>query len=140
MTIDEIIEEFKFLDDWQEKYKFIIDLGKKINPLDELEKTDSNKVNGCTSQVWLINDTGASPTMIFRGDSDSHIVRGLVYILLSMYSGKTPEEILSINIESIFNQLELKGHLSPNRSNGFFSMVNYIKYLAESNLTVNKQK
>lgn len=131
MKIEEIIEEFEFLDDWQERYKFIIDLGKELPDLSDNEKVDLNKVNGCTSQVWLIDDSKPEELSL-RGDSDSHIVKGLVFILLSIYNGKSFKEALAIDVEAIFNKLDLKGHLSPNRSNGFFAMVSYIKSIAEN--------
>lgn len=136
MTIEELIEDFEYLDDWEERYQEIIDLGKQIPPLPETYKTEAYKVRGCVSQVWLVpkvSDT-SPPVISFDADSDAHIVRGLVAILLMVYSGKTPQEILDADIQSIFDKLDLTSHLSPSRSNGFQAMVKKIRSIAEGAL------
>jgi cysteine desulfuration protein SufE len=128
---DEIIEEFSLFEDWEDKYSYIIDLGKKLSPLDDKHKTDRNMVVGCSSQVWLISHKENYNKYFFLADSDSYIVKGLIAILLRIFSGKTAEEIQNINIEDFFLSLGLKQHLSTNRSNGFFAMVNKIKKLTQ---------
>jgi cysteine desulfuration protein SufE len=132
MSLERIYETFELLDDWEERYRVIIDLGNKLPPMADSEKSDENKITGCLSQVWMIakkTDTDP-PTYEIIADSDAHIVKGLIGLLLTVYSGKTKEEIQSINIEEIFTKLGLEKHLSPNRRNGFFSMVEKIKALA----------
>jgi cysteine desulfuration protein SufE len=126
-----IIEEFSLFEDWEDKYSYIIDLGKKLFPLDEKHKTDYNMVVGCSSQVWLIAHKDKANKYFFLADSDAYIVKGLIAILLRVFSGKTAEEIQKINIEDFFLSLGLKKHLSPNRSNGLFAMVNKIKQLTQ---------
>jgi cysteine desulfuration protein SufE len=128
---EKIIEEFSLFEDWEDKYSYIIDLGKKLSPLDDKHKTDHNMVVGCSSQVWLISHKDNDDKYYFLADSDAYIVKGLIAILLRIFSGKTAEEIQNINIEDFFLSLGLKQHLSPNRSNGFFSMVNKIKKLTQ---------
>ena len=125
--MQEIVEEFSLFDDWEDKYAYIIDLGKKLEPLEEKHKTDDNKVIGCVSQVWLTCCREESDQYFFRADSDAYIVKGLISMLLRLYSGKTAKEINNIDIELFFTLLGLKQHLSPNRSNGFFAMVKKIK-------------
>lgn len=132
MNIGEIIEEFKYLDSWEDKYAFIIELGKDLPGLAENEKIDLYKIKGCASQVWLICEVKEGK-LFCRGDSDSIIVKGLIGVLLSAYNYKKLDEIDNIDIENMFDTLGLKGHLSPNRSNGFFSMVNYIKSFSKQN-------
>lgn len=134
MTIEQLIKDFEYLDDWEERYQEIIDLGKHLPELPEVYKTEVYKVRGCASQVWLVptvTDT-KPPVIAFRADSDAHIVRGLVAILLMIYSEKTAQEILAVDIESIFGRLELASHLSQSRSNGFQSMVKKIRAIAEN--------
>lgn len=128
---DKIIEEFSLFEDWEDKYSYIIDLGKKLSPLDDKHKIDHNMVVGCSSQVWLISHKDNDNKYYFLADSDAYIVKGLIAILLRIFSGKTAEEIQNINIEDFFLSLGLKQHLSPNRSNGFFAMVNKIKKLTQ---------
>lgn len=133
MSLDRIYETFELLDDWEERYRVIIDLGKKLPELPAEYKTDQNKVKGCMSQVWMVakrHDDVDPPTFEIIADSDAHIVKGLIGILLLAYSGKTREEIQSTDIQQIFSRLGLEKHLSPNRRNGFFSMVERIKQLA----------
>lgn len=138
MTIDEIIENFSFLDDWDDRYRYVIELGRGLSPLSDAARTDANKVQGCASQVWLAThvepDGAAGPTLTFAGDSDAHIVRGLIAILFAIYSGKSARDILSTDAVSVFEQLGLREHLTPQRSNGFRSMVERIKSDAHSAL------
>ena len=133
-TIEEVLEDFDYLEDWEERYQEIIDLGRKLPPLAESYKTEAYKVKGCVSQVWLVPHVAETlpPTITFDADSDAHIVRGLVAILLMVYSGKTPRQILAADIEGIFDRLDLASHLSPSRSNGFRSMVKKIRSIAGS--------
>ncbi len=132
ITIDRIMQNFDVLTDWEDRYRYIIELGRKLPPFDEKYKIDDNLVQGCVSQVWLVTDVrGSDPPVIeFRADSDAQIVKGLVAILLSLYSGKTAREILTADIRSIFQRLDLAKHLSINRANGFASMVKRIHELA----------
>ncbi|MDP6039941.1 MAG: SufE family protein [Candidatus Latescibacteria bacterium] len=132
ITIDRILQNFDILTDWEDRYRYIIELGRKLPPLEDEYKNEDNRVQGCVSNVWLItNVNGGDPPVIeFRADSDAQIVKGLVAILLSLYSGKTAKEILTADIRGIFEKLELVKHLSPNRANGFASMVKRIHELA----------
>ncbi len=132
ITIDRIMQNFDVLTDWEDRYRYIIELGRKLPPFDEKYKVDDNLVRGCVSQVWLVTDVRDDdpPVIEFRADSDAQIVKGLVAILLSLYSGKTAREILTADIRSIFEKLELAKHLSINRANGFASMVKRIHELA----------
>lgn len=137
-SLDDILESFEFLDDWEDRYKYLIDLGKELPGLPEEEKSDANKVRGCVSQVWLVtevtrNSEGA-PVLSFRGDSDALIVQGLVAIVLALYSGRTAEDILKTDVDSLFNRLGLKEHLTPQRSNGLKSMVGRIRADADQAL------
>jgi len=130
-TIVEILDTFEFLDDWEERYKYIIDLGKKLLPLAPEEMTDTYKVRGCQSQVWLIPTVDNEGRIHLRGDSDAFIVKGLVAVMLSIFSGKTAAEIKAIDAKAILSQLGLESHLSPMRANGLFSMVERIQAIAE---------
>ena len=131
MKIDEITENFELLDEWDDRYRYLIELGRALPELPEDARTEANKVRGCTSQVWLRTDlrpNGASgPVLEFIGDSDAHIVRGLIAILLALYSGKRASEILSTDAEALFVKLGLREHLTPQRSNGCRSMVDRIQ-------------
>jgi cysteine desulfuration protein SufE len=131
MTIDEIIDNFSFLDDWDDRYRYVIELGRGLTPLPEPARTDVNKVQGCASQVWLATKVqpggGAGPVLSFVGDSDAHIVRGLIAILFAIYSGRLARDIVSTDAVAIFERLGLREHLTPQRSNGFRSMVNRIQ-------------
>ncbi|MFC4348748.1 SufE family protein [Kordiimonas lipolytica] len=131
-TIAEILDTFEFLDDWEDRYRYVIDLGRKLPPLDESEMTDDYKVRGCQSQVWLVPEVDAEGRIHLRGDSDAHIVKGLVALMLLIYSGKTAEEILATDAKGILDQLGLAAHLSPMRANGLFSMVERIRAIAEA--------
>ncbi len=127
----ELTDEFELLGDWEERYRYVIELGKDLVPLSDAERTDANKVRGCASQVWLITAPGVDGTLTFRGDSDAHIVRGLIAIVLRLYSGRTPAEILAFDAKAAFEQLGLSGALSAQRSNGLASMVGRIRRDAE---------
>lgn len=131
MTLDEIVENFSFLDEWDDRYRYLIELGRTLEPLPEAAHSDANKVLGCASQVWLETkvetDGPGEPTITFRGDSDAHIVRGLVALVLALYSGKTPSQILAADAQGLFQELGLAAHLSQQRSNGLRSMVERIK-------------
>ena len=135
--IDDIVENFALLDDWDDRYRYVIELGRGLPPLPDADRSDSNKVQGCTSQVWLattVRRGAATPVLDFRGDSDAHIVRGLVAILLAMMSGRTASEILAADPIALFEQLGLREHQTPQRSNGFRSMVNRIRADAQAAL------
>ena len=132
-TIVEILDTFEFLDDWEERYKYIIDLGKKLPALAPEEMSDTYKVRGCQSQVWLVPEIDADGKIHLRGDSDAFIVKGLVALMLLIYSGKTAAEILETDGRAILDQLGLASHLSPLRANGLFSMVERIQAIAEDN-------
>jgi cysteine desulfuration protein SufE len=127
MTIDDILSDFAVLDEWEDRYRYLIELGRKLEPLPEAEHNAANKVQGCASQVWLWTRMDADRHMHFLGDSDALIVRGLVAVVLALYSGKKPEEIAVIDAEKVFDQLGLAGHLTQQRSNGLRSMVARIK-------------
>ena len=131
-TLDELSAEFDVLGDWEERYRYVIDLGRDLATLTDAERTDANKVRGCASQVWLIARAGADGTLRFRGDSDAHIVRGLIAILLSLFSGHTPAQILAFDAGEAFSRLGLIGALSRTRANGLFSMVERIRRDAAS--------
>jgi cysteine desulfuration protein SufE len=129
--IDEITENFALLDDWDDRYRYVIELGRTLAPLPDAARTDANKVQGCASQVWLqttVRPNGEQgPVLNFVGDSDAHIVKGLIAILFALYSGKPAKEILALDALGLFDHLALRGHLTPQRSNGFRSMVERIK-------------
>jgi cysteine desulfuration protein SufE len=127
----ELSEEFDLLGDWEERYRYVIELGKELAPLTDAERTDPYKVRGCASQVWLVTEPRADGTVAFRGDSDAHIVRGLIAILLRLYSGRAPAEILAFDAKAAFEELGLTGALSSQRSNGLASMVARIRRDAE---------
>ncbi len=132
MTLDAIRSDFALLDDWEDRYRYVIELGRGLSPLPESLRTEANKVRGCASQVWLASSArranSASASLLeFQGDSDAHIVRGLIAILFALYADKTAEEILRTDAAAVFAELGLKEHLTPQRSNGFFSMVERIR-------------
>ena len=136
--IDEIIGNFSVLDDWDDRYRYLIELGRELTPLSHTAHSDANKVQGCASQVWLdttVRANGAGgPVLIFEGDSDAHIVRGLIAILFATYSGKSARDILAIDAIKLFEGMGLREHLTPQRSNGFRSMVERIRADARSAL------
>lgn len=127
--IDDVLETFEFLDDWEDRYKYIIDLGRGLPAFDEKDMTEENRVHGCTSRVWLVHEIREG-RVIFRGESDAHIVRGLVALILMIFSDKSPTEILQIEARDTLDKLGLEKHLSPMRTNGLFSMVAKIKSIA----------
>ncbi len=127
--MDRIFEDFEFLDDWEDRYRYVIDLGKDLPPFPEAARTPQNKVQGCVSQVWLetLPGEGADPKITFHGDSDAHIVRGLVAIMLALYSGRRASEIGTIDAEAVLRRLGLDEHLTPQRANGLRAMVARIR-------------
>jgi cysteine desulfuration protein SufE len=137
-AIDEIVDNFELLDSWDDRYRYVIELGRTLPPLAEEAHVEANKVRGCASQVWLITHVkangGAGPTLSFEGDSDAHIVRGLIAIVFALYSGKRAKEILDIDPEAIFSKLGLRENLTPQRSNGLRAMVERIRAEAKTAL------
>ena len=130
-NIQDMIDDFAFLDDWEDRYMHVIDLGKGLPPLDDAAKTDANKVKGCASQVWLVSKK-TGDVWQFSGDSDAHIVKGLVAIVLEIFSGRTAPEIAELDANLILSQLGLAEHLSAQRSNGLAAMIGRIKAEAAS--------
>jgi cysteine desulfuration protein SufE len=137
-TLDEIVDNFSLLEDWDDRYRYVIELGRALSPLAERDRTEANKVQGCASQVWLattVHPNGqGGPMLTFCGDSDAHIVRGLIAILFAMFSGKQARDILSTDAIALFERLGLREHLTPQRSNGFRSMVERIRADAQAAL------
>lgn len=131
MTIDEIRDNFALLDDWDDRYRYVIELGRTLDPMPEEEHSAANKVQGCASQVWLSRRTtrnaAGEPVLHYLGDSDAHIVRGLIAILLALVSGRTPKQILTAEPIAVFDELGFREHLTPQRSNGLRSMIERIK-------------
>jgi cysteine desulfuration protein SufE len=138
-SIEEIIENFDLLEEWDDRYRYLIELGRTLPPLPEDARNDANKVRGCASQVWLatsVKPNGSTgPVLSFVGDSDAHIVRGLIAVLFALYSGKGAKDILSTDAIKLFEKLGLRDHLTPQRSNGFRSMVDRIHRDAGAALT-----
>jgi len=134
MNVDDLVENFTLLGPWEERYRYLIDLGRQLPPLPESDRVEANKVRGCMSQVWLTSQTQPGPPLRieFHGDSDAHIVKGLVALLFKLYSGRTPREILALDVKSVFERLGLENHITMNRRNGFYSMVERIRVLAEN--------
>lgn len=131
-TITQLIDDFDLLGDWEDRYRHLIELGRELAPFPEAEKNDSNRVQGCMSQVWFLVNKGADGKFTFVADSDAHIVKGLIAVLLLAYNNKTAAEIAAVDIDAIFRQLGLDQHLSPNRRNGFFAMVGRIRALSQA--------
>lgn len=127
--IDEIVENFSFLDDWDDRYGYLIELGRGLKPLDEDSKNDLNKVQGCVSQVWLVSNE-IDGQLQFRGASDAHIVSGLVAVTLALFSDRAPAEILAIDEKDTFQEIGLQEHITPQRANGLRAMVERIKAIA----------
>ncbi len=125
-TIDEIRDDFALLDDWEDRYRYLIELGKRLPDMPESLKTEQTKVRGCASQVWLASKL-ADGNLSFQGDSDAHIVRGLIAILFAIYNKRAPNDILQTDAHAVFTQLGLAEHLTQQRSNGFASMVERIR-------------
>lgn len=130
-NIDELVEDFALFDDWEDRYRYLIDLGRTLPHMDEALKVDVHLVKGCTSRVWLFPQIEGD-VFHFIADSDAHIVRGLIALLVGAYDGKKLSEISDIDIEADFKRIGLDQHLSPNRRNGFFSMVERIQAIAEN--------
>lgn len=128
-TIDTLYDDFAFLDDWEERYRYIIDLGNGLSAYPESARDEAHRVRGCVSQVWLYTERadGDDPVLSFKGDSDAHIVRGLVAIMMLLFSGKRASEILAINAEDVLRRLGLDEHLTPQRANGLRAMVQRIR-------------
>ena len=137
-TIDEIVENFALLEEWEDRYRYVIELGRGLSPLPESAHNEANKVRGCASQVWLLThvkpDGTGGPILSFDGDSDAHIVRGLIAILFALYSGKRAKEILEIDALKLFDGIGLRENLTPQRSNGLRSMVERIRAEAKAAL------
>src|SRR3977135_646809 len=138
MTIDEIRDNFALLDDWDDRYRYVIELGRTLDPMPEAEHSATNKVQGCASQVWLsrklVRNGTCESVLSYLGDSDAHIVRGLIAILLTLYSGQTPQQILATDAIKVFDEFGLREHLTPQRSNGLRSMVERIRADAQQAL------
>lgn len=128
-SIDEIADEFALLPDWEERIAHVIELARALEPLDDSERNETTRVRGCASQVWLVSERRAQAPerLYFRGDSDAHLVRGEIAMLLRIFSGRTPQEILSIDPRAVFERLGLKDALTQQRSNGLFAMMNRIQ-------------
>ncbi|MCF6320980.1 MAG: SufE family protein [Rhizobiaceae bacterium] len=138
MDIESIVENFEYLDDWEDRYKYLIELGNGLEEFPESERNGANKVNGCVSQVWITSkiEEGADPLVTFRGYSDAHIVRGLIAVTLAIFSNKKASEIASTNEIEYFNKIGLQEHITPQRSNGLISMVNRIKSISANVLQI----
>lgn len=136
-SFEEILADFELLDDWEDRYRYVIELGRRLEPLPETERSPANKVQGCVSQVWLatlVDRSTGTPRLAFIGDSDAHIVRGLIAILLSLYSGRPAAEIVAVDAGQKLGLLHLEEHLTPQRSNGLMAMVKRIRHDAETAL------
>lgn len=136
-AIETVIDDFAFLDDWEDRYRYVIELGRTLEPLGPEQKTPETKVQGCASQVWIesqVEPRDGRPVLTFVGESDAHIVQGLIAILVSLYSGKPADEVLDIDATSVFDTLGLKDHLTQQRANGLNSMVQRIRHDAASAL------
>ena len=138
MDIEEIIDNFALLDEWDDRYRYLIEIGRMLAPLPEADHNEANKVRGCASQVWLTTEVAPNgaegPVLTFVGDSDAHIVRGLIAILLALYSDKPAKKIVDTDAIALFEKLGLKEHLTPQRSNGFRAMVDRIRRDAQGAL------
>lgn len=133
-ALTDLADEFELLGDWEERYRYVIELGKDLAPLTDTERSEENKVRGCASQVWLVTEPQADGSIIFRGDSDAHIVSGLIAILLRLYSGRAAADIASFDAKAAFDRLGLSEALSSQRSNGLKSMVARIQRDAQAAL------
>lgn len=129
ITTDDIVETLGFFDSWEDRYKYIIDLGKELPPMDDSKKDDAHLVRGCQSQVW-VDSTMRDGHMWFETDSDAFIVKGLLGVVLAAYNRRSPQQVLDFDIEAYFQQLDLLKHLSPTRGNGLRAMVKHIRSLA----------
>ena len=129
--LDRLAEDFELLGDWEEQIQYIIDLGRTLEPLSDAEHNDANKVRGCASQVWLVTEPQADATVKFRGDSDAHLVKGLIAVLLRLLSGQHAADIAAYDTKAALDRLGLGSMLTPQRSNGLASMANRIRTDAE---------
>lgn len=127
MSIEDLVDNFDALDDWEDRYKYLIGLGNELPPMDDSLKTEHSKVRGCMSQVWLVMGWDGQGRLTLLADSDAQIVKGLIAVLVAIFGGRTKEEIQALDVDATFAQLGLDQHLSPNRRNGFFSMVETVK-------------
>ena len=127
MNIEEIVDNFGLFEDWEDRYRYLIDLGGRLPPMPESLKTEETKVRGCMSQVWMVLGWDEKGRLSMLSDSDAQIVKGLIAVLRIIFQGKTVDEIVAIDIDLIFNKLGLDQHLSPNRRNGFYAMVERIR-------------
>ncbi|MEH6566709.1 MAG: SufE family protein [Halopseudomonas sp.] len=132
ITSDDIVDTLSFFDNWEDRYKYIIDLGKELPPLDEAARTEQNLVRGCQSQVWLVSDV-RDGKLFFEADSDAFIVKGLLAVVLAAYNGKTPQQVTDFDVEAYFAELNLLKHLSVTRGNGLRAMVKRIQGTAAAN-------
>lgn len=132
MNIEELAETFEFLGDWEERYTYLIDLGRKLPPLSDADHNEPNKVRGCMSQVWLIGGMQGDGSLHFNGDSDSTLVKGLIALLMVLVNDHTPTQVMALDIAAAFKQLGLESHITVNRRNGFFSMVERIRAIAQA--------
>ena len=131
MQLADLIERFQIFDDWEERYAYLIELGKELPTLADHEMTEETRIRGCVSKVWLVSERDGE-RHVFRATSDAHIVRGLIAVVLTAFSNKTAAEIAATDIEGAFTELGLDEHLSHNRRNGFFSMVKRIRSVANA--------
>ena len=132
--IDALVDEFDFLGDWEERYRYLIEMGQALPGLPDAERNDDTRVKGCVSQVWMVIDDGPDHALELRGDSDAHIVKGLVALLSRLYDGRKPAEALSIDPKEVLGRIGLAEHLSPQRSNGLASMIKRIQAEAQARL------
>lgn len=136
-SFEDIRDTLSLMDDWEDRYRFIIDLGKELEPLADEARIEANKVRGCASQVWLVPEWRDGPNgavFAYGGDSDAHIVRGLVAVVFALYAGKTREDILKTDAKAAFNELGLAQHLTAQRANGLFSMIERIRSDAKADV------
>ncbi len=131
-TLDDVREAFALFDSWEDRFAYVIELGRKLPPLPPEAYTDAFRVKGCTSKVWLVPERDADGRLIFRGDSDAHLVKGLVALMLLIFSGRRPDEILATDAKAILAEFDLEQHLSPMRANGLNAMLRRIQELAEA--------
>ena len=134
MDVNQWVEDFAALGPWEERYRYLIDLGRRLPPMPPGEHSEANKVRGCMSQVWLAATpvAGPPPRLSLRGDSDAHIVKGLIAVLFKLYEGLTPGQIVEMDVKSVFERMGLENHITMNRRNGFYAMVERIRALAAS--------
>jgi cysteine desulfuration protein SufE len=139
--LSELVDEFEELPDWDERYTYLIDLGRQLPPIDPLLQTSEHRVHGCMSTVWMVARTvgNGQPRLEIVADSDSQIVKGLIVVLLSLFSGRPPRDVLTADADEVFDRLGLSQHLSPNRRNGLYSMVKRIRVLAAEQLASQSQ-